>query len=204
LGATLLDRLRQQEHAPSIVKKRKAVNAIRTAATVEMERRSGGVGGLGRGQNPLDSFFPFDPFLLRRSYSFIDPFYIHWCGVAGKSGIGESVDESNPLSDATVEAFENEDDQTRDSETDISSVDDEDEGSSVGSDDADPQDDAEENASQLEATGGQPMSFVSTSSRVRFQPRSPPDVCSKREELRAAWTDTLKRSRAPSIENGSW
>ncbi|CAM9149975.1 unnamed protein product, partial [Hapterophycus canaliculatus] len=28
-------------------------------------------GGLGRGSNPLDSFFPFDPYLLRRSHAYI-------------------------------------------------------------------------------------------------------------------------------------
>jgi RNA polymerase I-specific transcription initiation factor RRN3 len=34
---------------------------ISTAATQEKKRLDGGVGGLGRGSNPLDSFFPFDP-----------------------------------------------------------------------------------------------------------------------------------------------
>ena len=46
------------------------------------KRRQGGVGGLGKGSNPLDSFFPFDPYLLRRSHHFIDPFYRHWEGIA--------------------------------------------------------------------------------------------------------------------------
>jgi RNA polymerase I-specific transcription initiation factor RRN3 len=204
LDPVVLDRLRQQERASSVGTNRKAANAIRTVATVEMERRSGGVGGLGRGQNPLDSFFPFDPYLLRRSYSFIDPYYVHWCGEAGKSGICASRDERNPANDAGAEAFENDDDQSRDSGAGNSSVGDEDDGSSRGSEDSDPDVGADQDDdSQIRPAGGQPMSFVPTSPGARLLPGSP-DVATKREELRAAWTDTLKRSRAPSVENGSW
>ncbi|CAM9591327.1 unnamed protein product, partial [Phaeothamnion confervicola] len=36
------------------------------------------VGGLGRGSNPLDSFFPFDPYLLKRSHAFVVKLYNHW------------------------------------------------------------------------------------------------------------------------------
>ena len=60
--------------------KAKKVSLISTAATLESKRMNGGVGGLGRGSNPLDSFFPFDPYLLRRSYEFVDPYYRHWTG----------------------------------------------------------------------------------------------------------------------------
>ena len=56
--------------------------------TMEAKRRKGGVGGLGKGSNPLDSFFPFDPYLLRRSYSFIEEHYRHWDG--------SSVEENSP------------------------------------------------------------------------------------------------------------
>lgn len=35
-------------------------------------------GGLGRGSNPLDSFFPFDPYLLRRSHVYIASLYNTW------------------------------------------------------------------------------------------------------------------------------
>lgn len=35
-------------------------------------------GGLGRGSNPLDSFFPFDPYLLRRSHVYVDTIYNTW------------------------------------------------------------------------------------------------------------------------------
>lgn len=55
-------------------------NNVETSSTIsiEKERISGGIGGLGHGNNPLDSFFPFDPYLLRRSLRYIEPYYRHW------------------------------------------------------------------------------------------------------------------------------
>ena len=38
------------------------------------------MGGLGHGKNPLESFFPFDPYLLRRSYAYIGEIYSEWSG----------------------------------------------------------------------------------------------------------------------------
>lgn len=35
-------------------------------------------GGLGKGSNPLDSFFPFDPYLLRRSHVYVEDMYNTW------------------------------------------------------------------------------------------------------------------------------
>lgn len=67
--------------------------SIQTAATLEKRRINGGVGGLGRGSNPLDSFFPFDPYLLRRSYTFVDPYYRHWTGGDTKNNEEESDQE---------------------------------------------------------------------------------------------------------------
>jgi len=57
---------------------RRRRNIISTAATQEKKRLLGGVGGLGRGSNPLDSFFPFDPYLLQTSYEFVHPYYRNW------------------------------------------------------------------------------------------------------------------------------
>jgi RNA polymerase I-specific transcription initiation factor RRN3 len=179
------------------------VNAIRTAATVERERQSGGVGGLGRGQNPLDSFFPFDPYLLRRSYSFIDPYYIHWCGVAGKSGVCTSDETANTLDDESAVPCEpQDDDDSHESGADDSTVEDEDDDSTAVTQDE--HDGSDEEDSRFGSNDVQPMSFVAAaSSSMQLHPGSP-DVAAKREELRSAWTDSLKRSRAPSIENGSW
>lgn len=39
-------------------------------------------GGIGKGLNPLDSFFPFDPYLLRRSFKYIEKSYIAWEAVS--------------------------------------------------------------------------------------------------------------------------
>jgi len=42
-------------------------------------KTKGGFDGDGSGSNPLDSFFPFDPYLLRHSYvEFIEPLYRNW------------------------------------------------------------------------------------------------------------------------------
>mmetsp|Transcript_17980 Transcript_17980/g.40859 ORF Transcript_17980/g.40859 Transcript_17980/m.40859 type:complete len:538 (-) Transcript_17980:79-1692(-) len=57
--------------------------AIKTAATAEIigKKHAEGVGGLGPGgSNPLDSFFPFDPYLLRRSHDFVEMYYREWNG----------------------------------------------------------------------------------------------------------------------------
>eukprot|EP00536_Pseudo-nitzschia_multiseries_P017647 jgi/Psemu1/293144/fgenesh1_pg.1700_\ len=59
---------------------KKAASSIKTAATLERRRQTGGVGGLGRGSNPLKSFFPFDPLLLRQSHEYIEPLYKYWGG----------------------------------------------------------------------------------------------------------------------------
>jgi hypothetical protein len=45
---------------------------------------------MGGGDNPLDSFFPFDPYLLFRSSRFVRPSYINWTAAAPDS---ESEDE---------------------------------------------------------------------------------------------------------------
>mmetsp|Transcript_52541 Transcript_52541/g.127265 ORF Transcript_52541/g.127265 Transcript_52541/m.127265 type:complete len:1034 (-) Transcript_52541:119-3220(-) len=59
---------------------KKAASTICTAATLQLKRKNGGVGGLGHGSNPLKSFFPFDPLLLRRTHEFIEPIYRNWGG----------------------------------------------------------------------------------------------------------------------------
>jgi RNA polymerase I-specific transcription initiation factor RRN3 len=61
-----------------ITPKRKRSSIISTAATLEKKRLDGGVGGLGKGSNPLDSYFPFDPYLLQSSYEHVHPYYRNW------------------------------------------------------------------------------------------------------------------------------
>jgi RNA polymerase I-specific transcription initiation factor RRN3 len=71
----------QQQKPSSTANGRRRSTTIQTAATIELGKKKGGgggVGGLGKGTNPLDSFFPFDPYLLCRSHKFISPFYKSW------------------------------------------------------------------------------------------------------------------------------
>lgn len=71
---------KKSPHGPNkaAAPKRRRSTLISTAATQEKKRLDGGVGGLGRGSNPLDSFFPFDPYLLQKSYSHVHPYYRNW------------------------------------------------------------------------------------------------------------------------------
>ena len=39
---------------------------------------------IGSGENPLESFFPYDPYLLRESSKFIDPLYVYWEDIVDK------------------------------------------------------------------------------------------------------------------------
>lgn len=195
----------QQELSLMPGRSRKVANVIRTAATLEKERLSGGVGGLGRGQNPLDSFFPFDPYLLSKSYSYVEPLYIHWCGVAGESGISRSMSPTIGLDDAGEADAPSDDDEDDDDTSHVlgsvgsASAEPDENDSKSGSEDDEDSDEEEDGSSARQA-----MSFVSTSTTLQVVGRGTPVAALKPDELRAAWTDTLKRSRAASVENGSW
>ena len=58
-------------------------------------------GGLGTGSNPLDSFFPFDPYLLRNSSVYINDLYRGWRGldVGSDDEDGASTDTDGAHSD---------------------------------------------------------------------------------------------------------
>ena len=45
--------------------------------------RTDGAHEIGSGYNPLDSFFPFDPYLLQASSKYITPLYVNWSDVVG-------------------------------------------------------------------------------------------------------------------------
>ena len=96
-------------------KKRRKATSILSPTALQKRRNVGGVGGLGKGSNPLDSFFPFDPYLLRRSYEFVDPHYRHWDGTANAkddatddSQGGEEEEASEVLS---IDQMENQDEE---------------------------------------------------------------------------------------------
>lgn len=163
---------------------KKAASTITTAATLEKQRRKGGVGGLGRGANPLKSFFPFDPLLLRRSHDFVEPFYKHWQGPVEEEDIlviDEAPDDENdPIfamdEDDVDDTDEDEDDDDEEDDHPVV-VSDQDTKDDIDSDDED--DDDEEDAS----------------TQTPLQ---------KKEQQKKAWSATMKRPRSQSMENGSW
>lgn len=192
IDPSVLDRLEKSDRRmASVQQKKKPVSRIMTAATLQKQRLSAGVGGLGRGTNPLDSFFPFDPYLLRRSHGFIEPFYNHW---------GGSIEET----------FMEDDDDGLADDASAQSGDSGSSGTENGSD-SDSNDDDNDDQSFRNPAGGpgmNPMSLASnaTSASSRssvLQPGGSLDVHLKRDQLQVEWTKT-KRARAPSIENGSW
>ena len=102
--------------------KRRRSSVIKTAATQEKKRLDGGVGGLGKGSNPLDSYFPFDPYLLKCSHKYVESYYRNWddCILTmdgldnpkdAESGIDHTLEEEDDDNSAlTSSGDENEDD----------------------------------------------------------------------------------------------
>ncbi len=179
----------------------KKSSSIRTAATLEKRRTSGGVGGLGRGSNPLDSFFPFDPYLLRRSYTFIDPHYRHWVGSPSADYL-EDEEEEDVI------------DEVGGSVHGDSSDEEDDEDSSVQSSDGD--DSVRKHSYEVgaEGQGAVAMSLTSTTCSVMEGHDDDDDDDDDDEEdsdhevtaddmavPKDTWVEELKRARALSIED---
>ncbi|GMH99896.1 hypothetical protein TrVE_jg6091 [Triparma verrucosa] len=91
---TIENGLRSDNFSSNSSSRSRPASPIQTLATLEAARRKGGVGGLGKGSNPLDSFFPFDPFLLRRCYVYVEGFYRMWDGNLGVETMESDDDES--------------------------------------------------------------------------------------------------------------
>lgn len=193
LPSQLLERLEADglKMSTATNKQRKSAT-ITTAATLAKRRRKGGVGGLGQGSNPLDSFFPFDPYLLRRSHVFVDPFYKNWEG-----GVDCHYDDVDDDDEEEEEGADN--DKESESSGDEASVSEENEGEK----------EAHMRQSLDSAAFLGPMShtsnatFMSSSTKSSFQPRTP-EIPTKKQLQQEVWSETLKRPRASSIENGSW
>jgi RNA polymerase I-specific transcription initiation factor RRN3 len=181
--------------------RKKKTSLISTPATLEKERLRGGVGGLGRGTNPLDSFFPFDPYLLRRSYSFIEPFYKHWDG-------GASADLYVPDDDVEDDTAIIVDGDSEDESTQQIHDNDLNDDGSISESDDDEDGTVEETNDVVRRK--RLMSFASNATSVSSRPSSLDDrhddlLTTKRIETKKAWSTIIKRPRAPSCsENGSW
>lgn len=107
----------QKLQRPSTNGRKRRSSTIQTAATIELKRKSGGVGGLGKGSNPLDSFFPFDPYLLCRSHKFISPFYKSWDEPAVDLEDSSSSEDDDSIEDADEETSSSDSDSSSDSES---------------------------------------------------------------------------------------
>ena len=160
---------------------KKAASRISTAATLERRRQTGGVGGLGRGSNPLKSFFPFDPLLLRQSHEYIEPLYKYWQG---------PVEEEDVL---VIDEIERDVDPTFEMDEDRSQSESEDEN---GESDNDSDDD---DASEAYNSVSESEDFNSARNQMMT-----PDAYKIKLLQQKAWTETLKRPRSQSMENGSW
>jgi RNA polymerase I-specific transcription initiation factor RRN3 len=160
---------------------------ICTAATLAKRRLKGGVGGLGRGSNPLDSFFPFDPYLLRQSFRFIEPVYKNWEG---------SVEEDDLMSDS--------EDQGSTGDEDASQSGDEDDEADDTDSKAKHMPESVDSHAFIQGTSYASNTTAASHSTKSSHPYGSPDGVAHKQAPREAWGDTLKRSRAPSIENGSW
>ena len=79
-----------------------SVGIPRTCHVVRRE-----VDDIGSGNNPLDSFFPFDPFLLQDSSKFIAPIYVNWSDVVGEDSDDDDDDapSSESLSDSLLSSL---------------------------------------------------------------------------------------------------
>ena len=126
----------QQPKKSTVTPKRRRSTIISTAATQEKKRLAGGVGGLGRGSNPLNSFFPFDPYLLQKSYTHVHPYYRNWedCILTMEDDKAEENHEE--------EAVEYDED----AESGVSDLDEEEE--EVAEDDSDNDDEEDEDSSK--------------------------------------------------------
>jgi len=175
--------------------------SIQTAATLERRRRVGGVGGLGKGSNPLDSFFPFDPYLLRRSHVFVDPYYTHWNGSASAEyDIPQKKDEDDKIVDDVDVLIDIQEDE------DQISVDSDD----VDESDVDDVDEEYTNEEDEEERGTTPMSLTSTSCSMVGSEWT--DDLTDDNEMsiidsnvpKETWMNELKRARALSINDDCW
>jgi len=177
LDERILHRLNVELNQQKTSGARRKKKASLISTTLAGTRRNGGVGGMGQGSNPLDSFFPFDPYLLRRSHPFIEPFYRNW---SDQMNDDDSVD----MIVETVQEDEMEEELAKNDDGDDS-------GSDEDNDDDDSSSSSDEDNERFVGSYDGSATMASTPPRNLSAPRQP-------------WTETLKRERAPSIENGSW
>jgi len=118
---------RSESIQKSFNERRSKATMIMTPATIRLSKNktalAGGVGGMGEGSNPLDSFFPFDPYLLRRSHKFVEKYYRSWDGSPYDNDLqldaqdtqdNEVTTHGSVEEDASINTSESEDNSDRD------------------------------------------------------------------------------------------
>ena len=204
-------------------KKRRKATSILSPTALQKRRSVGGVGGLGKGSNPLDSFFPFDPYLLRRSYAFVDPHYRHWDGTANAKddATDDSQGEEESSEVLSVDKIENDnDDHVREDEDEEAenekmhdgekvSQEEENEGPTAMS--VTSEDDGEKIKQEEEKEGPTAMSVTSATASMGGSEWT--DDLTDTEVTatsmaagfgRTSWVNELKRARAQSIGDDCW
>lgn len=161
--------------------KRRVASRISTLATLSVKRRKGGVGGLGRGSNPLKTFFPFDPLLLRRAFDYVEPYYRDWNG-----SIEEDEDEESVTSAEEEDGlFEMDEDSL-----DVKS------GTILSTNHSHHEMIAKDRSYSIDHSDAGETSLQAG--------LTTPNVQEKKVVQRKAWTEATKRPRSLSMENGSW
>jgi RNA polymerase I-specific transcription initiation factor RRN3 len=147
-----------QKNTATPLRRRRKATSIMTPALMQHSKTSntsGGVGGMGEGSNPLDSFFPFDPYLLRRSHVFIEKYYRSW---QGNEENEDDVDEKSKLHEEGEIVSDKEDDSSV-PDSDDDDDDDDDNNSEKENDEVDWEENQTEAGIECGAT---PMSLAST------------------------------------------
>lgn len=174
-NADSLEGLDARERAlPRSYKKPKTMTMTMTT-DVGVEREDGGVGGLGQGTNPLDSFFPFDPYILPHSKKYIEPFYVHWDDVRN-NGVGSNGNVYNQHADLASSHIDNKVDKLRNDSVD-----------------------SKEMAFEMCRPNSPNMVVMDHDASIRDVVD---DV--SRQELDARWAEARKRARALSVGECSW
>ena len=184
-------------------------------------RKQGGVGGIGQGSNPLDSFFPFDPFLLRHSHHFIAQHYRAWDDCIDEEDAADAAmdefDETDPVPHINgVGSYDGEESEV-DAEEDENDADDNDsdvEHETVDENDVDDEDGTMASSVDQEdgsmygvsvASSAVAMSIVSmTTTQPSTDGTISPTPSTVQMTGRAEQWLTMRRDRAFSIGDGSW
>ena len=173
------------KNRPAFTPARRRSTIISTSAMQEKKRMDGGVGGLGRGSNPLDSFFPFDPYLLEKSFNHVQPYYRNWedCilvieedgDTPMKTAEDEALDalEHSMLEDETADHSDADDDDGDEEHEDDHSSDHGEDNDGDEDDDDDEDDDEgyneEDGEEQRKASKSQTPGFVSLHEDATFE-----------------------------------